>query len=79
MNKEEAMFAVTDRLKGHKQFEEFNKSDNGGDFWNSFNDAVDNNDSTVFLLKLKHRIDEQIEDQVLYLITNAAGAVPSSE
>ena len=79
MNKEERMFEVTDRLRGHKLFEKFNNSDEGSEFWNSFHEIVDNTDSTVFLLKLKHKIDEQIEDQTLYLLTNAAGAVPLNE
>ena len=79
MKKEERMFAVTDRLAGNVKFKVFNESKNGGDFWTLFDEIVDTADSTVFLLKLKHAIDERVEDQVLYMLANAAGATPPSE
>ena len=67
----EATEKVIDRLRGHDDMEKFNSSDIGGEFWDLFNEIVDSNDSMVFLLKLKHKMDELIEDQVLYCLANA--------
>ena len=62
---------TVDRLRGNVLMDDFDRSKLGGEFWDLFNEIVDSTDSMVFLLKLKHKMDELIEDQVLYCLANA--------
>ena len=62
---------VTDRKKGFDLMKEFDETKIGGEFWDTFHEIIDSTDSIVFLLKLKHRVDEYIEDQTMYVLANA--------
>lgn len=73
MSKENRLFIVTDKMRANELMEEFDKSKLGGDFWDCLAETIDTTDSIPFLLKLKHRVDELIEDQAMYVLANAAG------
>ena len=69
------LHVVLDKQRSKDIMEKFEKSDVGQEFWDLLIDTVESNDSIPFLLKLKHQIDELIEDEMMFRLANAVETV----